>query len=449
MTPGGDDTSIAPVDARLNETMSEDNHFLAGSRSGPPPETLSGRSPRRRSSRHHSLSRSLSSTEPPPMDIVSTADAIKQPEQPSALGDSEYIGGYPVITWQSFTASQRLLPPTYNRARDLPHSLQDHMNALPESYRNSKFSRTIFEQMILEAMDDEPDAPPIKVYDNGIGEEVTPPWEFVYTNKIWFGEGVPPPDVRNLVSCGCQGKCDPNSKRCACAKRQLQWLEPYIRDGLFPATWPGSPFVYDSRGILQREGCPIFECNQFCDCDHDCPNRVVQNGRIWPVNIVRTERKGWGVFAGRKKIPRGSYIGIYAGELLTEQEGEARGLLYNVFGRTYLFSIDFHHLKLGLKDENDYENLYTVDAYHAGNFTRFLNHSCDPNCEITACYINDADINKPLLAVFTVRDVEPWEELCFSYYGDAEQANGRLIARHDAVYVECSCGSANCIGKLF
>ena len=32
-----------------------------------------------------------------------------------------------------------------------------------------------------------------------------------------------------------------------------------------------------------------------------------------------------GVVAGNKKIPKGSYIGIYAGELLTEQEGEARG----------------------------------------------------------------------------------------------------------------------------
>ena len=52
--------------------------------------------------------------------------------------------------------------------------------------------------------------------------------------------------------------------------------------------------------------------------------------------------------------------------------------------------------------------------------TFLQNHSCDPNCEIVACYINDADINKPLLAVFTIREVDPWEELCFSYYGDME-----------------------------
>jgi len=34
---------------------------------------------------------------------------------------------------------------------------------------------------------------------------------------------------------------------------------------------------------------------------------------------------GIGVFAGAKRIPKGSYIGIYAGEILTEQEGEDRG----------------------------------------------------------------------------------------------------------------------------
>ena len=33
-----------------------------------------------------------------------------------------------------------------------------------------------------------------------------------------------------------------------------------------------------------------------------------------------------GVFAGPRRIPKNSYIGVYAGELLTEAEGEKRGL---------------------------------------------------------------------------------------------------------------------------
>lgn len=45
-----------------------------------------------------------------------------------------------------------------------------------------------------------------------------------------------------------------------------------------------------------------------------------------------------GVFAGAKRIPKGSYIGIYAGELLTEQEGEERGLYVRILISLHLLT---------------------------------------------------------------------------------------------------------------
>ena len=33
-----------------------------------------------------------------------------------------------------------------------------------------------------------------------------------------------------------------------------------------------------------------------------------------------------GIFAGPKKIPGMSFVGVYAGEYLTDEEGEKRGL---------------------------------------------------------------------------------------------------------------------------
>jgi histone-lysine N-methyltransferase SUV39H len=33
------------------------------------------------------------------------------------------------------------------------------------------------------------------------------------------------------------------------------------------------------------------------------------------------------------------------------------------------------------------------------------------------CYINESNIDKPLLTVFARRDIEAGEELCFSYNG--------------------------------
>lgn len=40
---------------------------------------------------------------------------------------------------------------------------------------------------------------------------------------------------------------------------------------------------------------------------------------------------------------------------------------YDLYGRTYLFSIDFHHLKMEMDNPDEWESLYVVDAFHAGN----------------------------------------------------------------------------------
>lgn len=46
---------------------------------------------------------------------------------------------------------------------------------------------------------------------------------------------------------------------------------------------------------------------------------------------------------------------------------------------------------------------------------------------MNACYINEANLDKPFLALFTRRDVLPWEELSFSYSGyDSEDEVGSL-----------------------
>jgi hypothetical protein len=50
---------------------------------------------------------------------------------------------------------------------------------------------------------------------------------------------------------------------------------------------------------------------------------------------TRCDLYALGVFAGAKKIYKGTFIGIYSGELLTDAEGEERGLSVN---RRSLFS---------------------------------------------------------------------------------------------------------------
>ncbi|KAH8120620.1 hypothetical protein DFH11DRAFT_1561071 [Phellopilus nigrolimitatus] len=332
----------------------------------------------------------------------------------------------------------------YKLARDLPHELQDEINATPEWAQNPDVLHQIFESTIRNnTTHDEPEAPYIRVINN-VDEEATPKFEFYYTNFLWHADDVPPPEYASLKGCDCIGKCDPNSKTCACLKRQR---EAFVKGG-----YDLNGFIYNEKGRLRVEGFPIFECNDACGCTDDCRNRVVQNGRKCHVDIVKTAKKGWGVFAS-KKIPKGTFIGIYSGELLAEEEAEERGMVYNKVGRTYLFDIDFWYLPQDAAR-------YCVDAFHAGNFTRFLNHSCDPNCRINACHINDACLEKALLTIFSLKDINAGEELCFSYAGDEgdddkgqtavmDSPGKKATKQTDEVYRKCECGAPNCRGVLF
>lgn len=187
---------------------------------------------------------------------------LREPSPPSVVVGRSY-GGLKAHTWADFRGDITNFTPKCYYAHDLPHSLQDHINVMSEFLRMHPKMRAVFETSILEnTVEDEPDAPPIKVF-NIQDDEPTPPWEFHYSNKMWHGEGVPPPDVTRLESYDCVGKCDPRSKTCACVKRQRK----YTGD-------PSGDFAFDLRGRLKIEGYPIFECNDLCGCDDDCRNRV-------------------------------------------------------------------------------------------------------------------------------------------------------------------------------
>ncbi|KAF5310154.1 hypothetical protein D9619_010558 [Psilocybe cf. subviscida] len=335
-------------------------------------------------------------------------------------------GGFPVLTWKEFRKDLRNFTPECLYAADIPRALHDHINRMTPHTRLLPGMRAVYEAMIQEnTAADEPDAPPVRI-ENPVDEEPTPAWEFYYTNKIYHGAGVPPPDIQTL--------------------RQREAYGNQIKMN----------FAYDKAGNLAHPGYPIYECNDLCGCGDECMNRVVQHGRKVGVAIRKTPNKGWGIFA-TQRIASGQFIGIYSGELLTDHEAHERGIKYNKWGKTYLFDIDFHHLKD--PDDQNWTNKFTVDAYHCGNFTRFLNHSCDPNSRLYPCYINEGNIQKPLLAIFSRRVIEADEEVCFNYQGsypgdddddeDEEPMTEREAKDRDLIYEKCMCGAKNCTGVMF
>ena len=77
-----------------------------------------------------------------------------------------------------------------------------------------------------------------------------------------------------------------------------------------------------------------------------------------------------------------------------------------------------------------------IDALHGGNSSRWINHSCDPNCE--------ADEVDGRIFIKALRDISAGEELNYDYGLVIQE---RYTPKLKAEY-PCWCGSANCRGTL-
>jgi len=209
---------------------------------------------------------------------------------------------------------------------------------------NSKYLETIlleWEELLNKKSMDEPI---IRV--ENLVDDCPPPSDFEY-----ILENIANCDIREMcsaeysVGCSCK-RCTP--KGCTCASTD------------------GNRFAYDrSQRILIEPGLPVFECRSSCSCSSSCANRVVQRGRTIKVMIFRTcDGRGWGVKT-LDVIRKNQFVMEYVGEIITNEEAEQRGKVYDAAQQTYLFDLDLAST----------EASYAIDAYHYGNVSHFINHS--------------------------------------------------------------------------
>ncbi|CAG7822054.1 unnamed protein product [Allacma fusca] len=142
----------------------------------------------------------------------------------------------------------------------------------------------------------------------------------------------------------------------------------------------------------------IKECNQLCGCDARlCCNRVVQRGSKCELQVFRTKHNGWGVKTlGR--IPRGSFVCTYEGEIIDSVEASTR---ISKYADSYMFDI--------------YGGQILLDATEFGNVARFINHSCAPNLVPVKVLTDHQDLRFPHIAFFAKFEIQANEELCFDY----------------------------------
>eukprot|EP01025_Chloroclados_australasicus_P014544 TRINITY_DN16820_c0_g1_i1.p2 TRINITY_DN16820_c0_g1~~TRINITY_DN16820_c0_g1_i1.p2 ORF type:complete len:124 (-),score=5.08 TRINITY_DN16820_c0_g1_i1:99-470(-) len=73
---------------------------------------------------------------------------------------------------------------------------------------------------------------------------------------------------------------------------------------------------------------------------------------------------------------------------------------------------------------------YIIDATLRGSMTRFINHSCGPNCEVKTV---TADGQRKII-VRALRDLQAGEELTYDY----------RLAYDPEFAIRCRCGSRRC-----
>ncbi|KAF8308267.1 SET domain-containing protein [Clavulina sp. PMI_390] len=296
-------------------------------------------------------------------------------------------------------------------------------------------SRYRFENAMRQNTQEEDFAPRIYII-NDVDAEPCPPMDFLFTNKLIFGEGVP--DLtKNAGGCTCEGVCEPLAGKCLCAGLQAAYYDAAHDGETLQTGW-----MYTEDGRLKEFNTRVVECNEHCGCSPDCYNKVVMKGRTVKISVKKTKNRGWGISAA-ENIPQGTFLGYYAGEVVTASEALERGAIYDQAGSSYLFDLDF--------DEHESPTTFeafSVDARYVGNHTRFFNHSCNPNCAITPVQSKSRDPRLYNLAVFSKVDVKDGEELTFDYAPNSGDLDPALL-RTEAVYIPCACGSKDCRGRIW
>ena len=137
--------------------------------------------------------------------------------------------------------------------------------------------------------------------------------------------------------------------------------------------------------------------------------------------VRRSKIHGNGVYAARE-IPRGTRIVEYLGERISHAQADAR---YEEKGQddghTFLFVVS---------------SKVVIDAGVDGNDARYINHSCDPNCETV--------IEGGRVFIEALRDIRKGEELGYEYGLTWESTDDP----DELANYACRCGAAKCRGSM-
>ena len=142
---------------------------------------------------------------------------------------------------------------------------------------------------------------------------------------------------------------------------------------------------------------------------------------MWQVK--KSKIHGTGIVAS-EDIKKGIKVIQYLGEKISKKEGDKRSeerikkyLKKKNEGSVYVFELN---------------KKYDIDGSPLYNKARFINHSCDPNCEV--------EIISNEIWIVSIKKIKKGVELNYDY--------GYPFNKDDYTDHNCKCESKNCIGYI-
>ncbi|XP_078127225.1 histone-lysine N-methyltransferase SETD1B-A isoform X4 [Sander vitreus] len=189
---------------------------------------------------------------------------------------------------------------------------------------------------------------------------------------------------------------------------------PFDTQGMsIPAQVPVSTRPGSERRSEQRRLLSSFAC------DSDLLKFNQLKFRKKKIRFCRSHIHDWGLFA-LEPIAADEMVIEYVGQNIRQVIADMREKRYEEegIGSSYMFRVDHDTI---------------IDATKCGNFARFINHSCNPNCYAKVITVE----SQKKIVIYSRQSINVNEEITYDYKFPIEDEK-----------IPCLCGAENCRGTL-